>query len=137
MNCELIGLLGGFGVLMGVASVLGFTNGMEGLLWLVIGIICVVFIVWRAPLRPFLHGFFVSLIGGAVAPVIQSFFFSAYMANNPELSNRFAEIPGGLDARYFVVMLAPIIGLISGLVLGLASWVAAKLVGRNRTAARS
>ena len=37
MNWKLIGLLAGFGVLMGVASVLGFTEGIEAPLWLAIG----------------------------------------------------------------------------------------------------
>ena len=119
---------------MGIASVLGFTAGIEGLLWLAIGLICVLVIVWRVPIRSFSHGLLVGLIGGVAAPLIQFLFFSAYMANNPELSNRFARIPGGMDARYFVVMLAPIIGLISGLVLGLVCWVAVKLVGKRRVA---
>jgi hypothetical protein len=132
MNWKLIGLLCGFGVLMGGASVLGFTKGVEGLLWLVIGVICVWLIVWRAPVRFLPHGFFVGLIGGAVAPVIQFLFFSAYLANNPELATRFAEIPGGMEPRYFVLMLTPIIGLISGLMLGLACWLVAKLAGKSR-----
>ena len=134
MNWKLIGLLAGFGVLMGVASVLGLTKGIEGLLWLVIGIICVLGIVSRAPTRSFLHGFLVGLIGGAVAPIIQFLFFAAYMANNPELSKRFAEIPGGMEAKYFFLMLTPVIGLGSGLVLGLVCWLVAKLAGRKRVA---
>ena len=135
MSWKLIGLLAGFGVLMGVASVLGFTAGTEGLLWLFIGLICVGVIVWKAPRRWFQHGFFVGLIGGAGAPLIQFLFFPSYMANNPELSTRFAEIPGGMNARYFVLVLAPIIGLIGGLVLGLVCWLVAKLTSRSRVAA--
>jgi hypothetical protein len=132
MNWKLIAPLAGFGVLMGVASVLGFTAGIEGLLWLFIGLICVGAIVWKAPGRSFQHGFLVGLIGGAVAPLVQFLFFSTYIANNPELSARFSEIPGGLGARYFVLVLAPIIGLLSGFVLGLACWAAAKMTGRSR-----
>jgi hypothetical protein len=132
MNWKLIGLLSGFGVLMGVTSVLGFTKGMEGLLWLAIAVICVFLIVWRAPIRFFLHGIFVGLIGGAVAPVIQFLFFSTYLANNPELATKFAEIPGGMEPSYFVLMLTPIIGVISGLVLGVACWLVAKLAGKSR-----
>jgi hypothetical protein len=134
MNWKLIGLLCGFGVLMGGASVLGLTKGMEGLLWLVIGVICVWLIVWRAPVRFFLHGFFVGLIGGAVAPVVQFLFFATYRANNPELATRFAEIPGGMEPKYFFLMLTPIIGLASALALGLVCWLAAKLIGKKQVA---
>lgn len=137
MNWKLICPLAGFGVLMGVASVLGFTTGIEGLAWLVIGIICVGAIVWKAPGRSFQHGFIVGLIAGAVAPLIQFLFFSTYMANNPELSARFSEIPGGLGARYFVLLLAPIIGLVSGFVLGLACGLLAKLTRKSQVAASS
>jgi hypothetical protein len=134
MNWKLISLLSGFGVLMGVASVLGFTKGLEGLLWLVIAAVCVCLVAWRAPGRWFLHGFCVGLIGGAVAPVIQVLFFSSYMANNPDLATRFAEIPGGMEARYFFLMLTPAIGLLSGLVLGFVCWLVAKLPGKSRSA---
>ena len=134
MNWKLIGLLSGFGVLMGVASVLGFTKGLEGLLWPVIGGICVLLVVWRAPGRLFLHGFCVGLIGGAVAPVIQVLLFSTYMANNPELATRFAEFPVGMEARYFFLMLSPVIGLVSGLLLGFVCWLVARFAGKGRVA---
>ncbi len=135
MNWKLIGLLSGFGVLMGVASVLGFTAGIEGLLWLVIGLICMTAVVWKAPGRRFRHGFFVGLMGGTMAPLIQVLFFPTYLSNDPGLGTRFAEVPGGMDARYFVLLLAPVIGLVSGLALGMVCWTIAALFGRGRMAA--
>lgn len=135
MNWKLIVLLAGCGVVMGIASVLGFTSGIEGFLWLAIGIISVLVIVKKATARFFLHGFFVGLIGGAVAQLIQFLFFSRYMASNPDLAKSFTGIPGGMDAWYFVLMLASIIGLVSGFILGLLCWVAAKLVARSQVAA--
>jgi uncharacterized membrane protein YvlD (DUF360 family) len=134
MNWKLIGALSGFGVLMGVASVLGFTKGLEGLLWLVIAGVCVWLVVGRVPGRWFLHGFYVGLVGGAVAPILQVLFFSTYMANNPDLATKFAEIPGGMEPRMFFLVLTPGIALVSGLVLGLLCWLVAKLARKSRAA---
>jgi uncharacterized membrane protein YvlD (DUF360 family) len=134
MNWMLIGGLSAFGVLMGVTSVLGFTKGLEGLLWLSIAGVCVWLVVWRIPGRWFLHGFCVGLVGGAVAPIIQVLFFSTYMANNPDLVTKFAEIPGGMEPRTFFLLLTPGIALVSGLVLGLLCWLVAKLARRSQAA---
>ena len=125
----------GFGVFMGVASVLGFTSGIEGFLWLGIGLICASVIVWRAPGRSFQHGFLVGLIAGTVASLLQFLFFPTYMSNNPDLATRFFQVPGGLSARSFVLILAPIIGLVSGIVLGTVCWAVARLFGKGRAAA--
>ena len=135
MNWKLISLLAGFGVLMGVASVLGLTAGIEGALWAVIGLICVVVIAWRAPGHSFQHGFLVGLLAGTVASLLQFLFFPTYMSNNPDLATRFAQVPGGLNARSFVLILAPVIGLVSGIVLGAVCWLVAMVIAKRRAAA--
>lgn len=131
MNWRLIGALPGFGVLMGVASVLGFTKGLEGLLWLAIAGVCVWLVVRRVPSRWFLHGFCVGLAGGTAAPIIQVLFFSTYMANNPDLATKFAEIPGGMEPRTFFLVFTPGIAMVSGLVLGLLCWLVGTLTRKR------
>jgi hypothetical protein len=131
MNWKLIIALSAFGLAMGFASVFGITAGIEGFLWLVIGIFIAVVIALRMPARPFLHGLLIGIIGGLVASFMQVIFFPTYLVNNPESAKQMAQIPGGLDPRFFVLMLAPIISIASGLILGILSWVAAKIVRRN------
>ncbi|HXF04222.1 MAG TPA: hypothetical protein VNM72_02265 [Blastocatellia bacterium] len=132
MNWKLIVSLSGLGVLMGGASVLGLTRGSEGVLWLVFAALATVVIVRKAQTRPLLHGFFVGLIGGGLAPVVQFLFFSTYLASNPEVAEQFSRVPSGLGARYFVLVLAPVIGLVSGVALGLICWLGARLVVRRK-----
>jgi len=132
MKWKLIIPLSGFGLAMGIAAVLGFTKGIEGVLWLIIGIFCTVWIAKKVPANHFLHGFVVGLIGGALAPLVEGIFFSRYVSHYPEFNDPGYQIPGGLEPRTFVFALAPISGLISGVVLGLLSWAADKLL--NKTA---
>ncbi len=135
MNWKLIATLSGFGLAMGIAAVFGITAGIEGFLWLIIGIFSAVAIAMRMSSKHFLHGLLVGIIGGLVASFVQVIFFPIYLANNPESAKQMAQIPGGLDPRFFVLMLAPIIAVASGLILGALSWAAAKSIRRNSTLA--
>ena len=130
MNWKLILSLSGFGVLMGVLSVLGFTQGVEGWLWLALGIFCAGWMGTKLAERRFLHGFLTGLIGGAVAPVIQAVFFSTYVANNPEFMDAVGQLPPGISPRLIAVVAIPVGGLLSGVVLGLLTMLAGKFLYR-------
>lgn len=130
MNWKLILSLSGFGVLMGVISVLGFTQGIEGWLWLAIGIFCAGWMGTKLAGRRFLHGFLTGLIGGAVAPVIQAMFFSTYVANNPEFMQAASQLPPGISPRLLLVVAIPVGGLLSGAVLGLLTMLAGRILYR-------
>lgn len=130
MNWKLIITLSGIGLAMGVASVLGFTRGVEGFLWLALAIFCAIWITAKVSTKHFLHGFWVGLIAGVVSPLTQFIFFPTYLANNPESAGAFNQIPAGLNARYFVLVTAPFIGVISGIVLGIFSWATAQIKSR-------
>lgn len=130
-NWKLVAGLGSLGLLMGAASVLGFTRGIEGFLWLVLAILCACAIAWKAHARPFRHGFLTGLLAGLAARVVQFLFFPAYLRNNPELVAQFAQLPPGWNARYFTLLLSPIVALVSGCALGLASYGLAYLARRR------
>jgi uncharacterized membrane protein YeaQ/YmgE (transglycosylase-associated protein family) len=128
MNWKLILSLSVFGVVMGLASVSGVTKGIEGWLWLVVWLICVVWIARAVATKRFQHGFMVGFIGGAVAPLIQGLLYSTYTKNNPEMTQQFDRVTQGLPARPFVMVSGLIIGLITGLVVGAVTWVAGKFI---------
>ena len=102
MNWKLILSLSTIGVLMGIAGRVGLTGGIEGILWIVIGIVCAIQIAKRVAGEHFLHGFMVGLIGGLVMPLLWN-----------------------------GILLAPFISLVSGIVFGLFSWVAGKIVRKG------
>ena len=128
MNWKLIFSLTLFGVAMGIAPILGFVPpAFEWLFWLVIALFCAWWIAKKAAAKLFLHGFMVGLIDGLVAPIITAIFFSPYMANNPSYAEQAKQIPGGLDPRTFSLILAPVIGVVYGMVLGFFAWLAGKI----------
>ena len=124
MNWRLILTLSAFGVLMGVATVLGITKGIEGLLWLIIAIFCAFWIARNVKEKHFQHGLLVGIIAGSIAPLIQVLLFSTYAANNPEIARN---TPAGWSARTLFLIMTPFIGGVSGLVLGLLAWMAGKI----------
>jgi hypothetical protein len=130
MNWKLILSLSGFGVIMGALSVLGWTRGVEGWLWLAIGIFCAGWMGTQLAERRFLHGFLVGLIGGAASSLIQTIFFSTYLANNPEFSQAAAQLPPGIPLILIPIIAIPIGGLFSGVVLGLLTMLAGKFLYR-------
>lgn len=128
MNWRLIVSLSGFGLVMGIASVLGLTQGWEGLLWLLIGVFCALWMARRVAAKHFRHGFLAGLLGGCLAPLLQAIFFATYLDNNPQLRESFQQIPAGIAARTFVFLLIPVIAILSGLALGLLTWAAGKII---------
>ena len=130
MNWKSTLMLSGIGVLMGLAAVFGLTRSLEGPLWLVIGVGCSLWIARRL-VRPFLHGFWVGLVGGAAATVIQAVFYSTYLERNPGQAVSVQDLPWNLSPRAFVLAVAPVSGLMSGLMLGLLSWLSSKLIGKK------
>jgi uncharacterized membrane protein YeaQ/YmgE (transglycosylase-associated protein family) len=128
MNWRLIFTLSVVGVLMGVATVLGITKGMEGLLWLIIAIFCAFWIARNVKEKHFQHGLLVGVIAGSIAPLIQVLLFSTYAANNPEIVR---DAPPGWSARTLFLIMTPFIGVVSGLVLGLLTWAAGKVFRKS------
>lgn len=119
--------LSAFGAAMGAASVLGWTAGVEPVLWLAIAAICSVVLARMGPSRPFLHGFAAGALGGIASPLVQAAFFDVYLRNNPHLVPEYAQIPQGLDPRLFVLAISPGIALASGVVLGALTMAVARL----------
>ena len=129
MHYKLILLFSSIGLLMGLLSVAGLTQGIEPFLWLIVGIITA-WVVSRKVVRQFLHGFLIGLAWGTLNGIVQSLFFDTYMENNPHLRPDLESIPF-ISARLFVLAMGPVIGLLTGAVVGGMRWGAGKVKGRG------
>jgi uncharacterized membrane protein YeaQ/YmgE (transglycosylase-associated protein family) len=107
--------------------VFGYTKRLEPVLWLLIAGVCAFVIAKQCRRRQFLHGFFVGLIGGTVASLIQALLFQTYSTNNPRFIEDFGKVSAGISARTFILALTPIIGVIGAILLGLLCWGAGKV----------
>ena len=132
MNWKLIFLLSLFGLAMGFATVYIIPSTIEPFLWLAIFLVCAFLIARYAPGKYFLHGLLVSIVNSIWITAVHAALFYDYVAHHPEylLSLQQPGVPEALSGhpRRLMVITGPIIGVISGLILGLFSWVASKFV---------
>ena len=126
MNWKLIFLLSLFGLAMGIATVFVIPSTIEPLFWLAIFLICAYLIAKRAPGRYFLHGLMVSIINSLWITVLHVLLYDQYIANHPQEAAMMDSLP--LSPRLLMLLTGPLIGVVSGVILGLFAFVASKLV---------
>jgi purine-cytosine permease-like protein len=128
MNYRLVLTLSLFGLAMGIATVFVIPSSIEPLFWLAIFVICALVIARRVESRHFLHGFLVSLTNGVWITTAHVALFHQYVARHPAEAAMAEGMP--LGARAMMAVTGPIIGVVSGLVLGLFCYAAARLTRR-------
>jgi hypothetical protein len=125
MNWKLIFALSLFGLAMGVATVFVVPSNVEPVFWLVIFVICAVIIARAGVPKPFLHGLLVSVVNSVWIITAHELFFDRYVGGHPQE----ASMPtGGIPQRVVMVVFGLLIGVVSGLVLGLFAWIASRFV---------
>jgi hypothetical protein len=135
MNLPLVALLVLFGLAMGLGTLAGvIPTGLELPLWLVIAVICGVWIGMKVTRLTFLHGLLAGLLAFLVSPLLQVAFFDTYLRNNPLAAQSLKSVPPGMSPRLFVAIISPVIAIVYGLCVGLLAWLAAKLMRRGKPA---
>lgn len=130
MNFKLIFLLSLFGLVMAIATVFWIPTKIEPYFWLAIFIFSAYVIAKKAPGKFFIHGFLVSLMNCIWITGIHVTLYDQYLAFHPEDVKRMAELNTSMSPRMLMLVTGPIIGIITGLILGLFSFVASKLIKR-------
>jgi len=114
---------------MAFATVYFIPSNIEPLFWLIIFIVCAIVIAKKCSGKYFLNGFMVSIFNCVWITTVHLLLYSTYIANHHDmhemltLNNPFAGHP-----RLFMAVSGPVIGIISGLVLGLFSFIASKII---------
>jgi hypothetical protein len=126
MNFRLIFLLSLFGLAMAFATVYWIPSTIEPIFWLMIFLVCAFIIARQAPGQYFLHGFLVSLFNSIWITAVHIALADTYLPRHPQEVVMMAKMPS-LSARVSMLVTGPVIGVITGLVLGLFSWVASRL----------
>ena len=128
VNGKLILLLSLFGLAMAVATVFVIPSNIEPVFWLVIFIVCAVVIARQCTERHFMHGFLVSLANCVWVTGAHILLADTYLANHPQEAEMLAKMPLPDSPRLMMLMTGPLVGIVSGLVLGLFAFIASKLV---------
>lgn len=130
MNWKLCVLLSLGGLFMGVATIYVIPSTIEPVFWLAIFIACASMIARFAPGRYFLHGFLVSILNSIWVTLAHISRYDIYIASHPEFAQMVQTLPPALskDPQALMLLIGPITGILSGLVLGLFCWLASKLI---------
>lgn len=129
MNFKLILGLSLFGLFMSIGTVYFIPSSIEPGCWLVIFLICAYLIAKNAPGKYFLHGLCTSLVNCVYITGTHVLLFSKYAAGHAmeiENSNKLPILLG--HTRQQMLLIGPMVGILSGIVLGLFAFVASKMV---------
>ena len=138
MNWKLILQLSLFGLVMGVGTVFVIPSTLEPFLWLVVFVISAYLIATRAADRYFLHGVALGLANCVWVTGAHVLFFAQYISRHPAEQARMTTMPLATHPRVLMLIVGPLIGLLSGVVIGLFAMLAHRLaVPRARPAVSS
>jgi hypothetical protein len=131
LNFALIGALSLFGLGMALATVWWIPSTIEPAFWLLIFIACALIIARTCRTRHFLHGFLVSLANCVWVTSAHVLFYQSYLANHASEAAMLKTMPLPDSPRAMMTLMGPVVGVVSGLVLGGFSFVAGKVFKRS------
>ena len=126
MDWKLILQLSLFGLAMAFATVFAIPPNVEPAFWLVIFLICAYVIAKARPTRRFVHGLLLGLVNSVWITSAHLVFFDRYVAGHAQEAAMMKNMP--VSPKLMMALTGPIVGLISGVVIGLLALAAGKLV---------
>ena len=133
MSSSLILKLSMFGLVMGVASVFWIPPNAEPFFWLPIFLICA-YVIGRTAKKPFLTGVLLGLANSVWITAAHILLSSEYLERHAREAAMMRTMPIPNSPRLMMAMMGPIIGLVSGVIIGLLALLASKLAKPKRLA---
>ena len=127
MNTSLILTLSMFGLAMGLATVFWIPSTIEPAFWLPIFIFCAYTIARQCAARRFLHGLFLGVANSVWITSAHILFSTQYLAGHASEADMMKSMPWPDSPRLMMALTGPLVGLISGVVIGLFALIAGKL----------
>ena len=128
MDWKLVFGLSLFGLAMGITTVSVVPPSAEPILWLTIFLVCAFLIARKRSSGHFLHGFLVGVVNSVWVTAAHVLFFAKYLANHPKEASMMSSMPSPNSPRVMMALIGPVVGIFSGIVIGLLAWVAAKFI---------
>lgn len=136
MNLKLILLLSIFGLAMGLATVFFIPSNIEPAFWLPIFVLCAVLIARGVSGNAFVHGVYLGLANSVWITAAHVLFFDRYIATHASEASMMQIMPLANSPRLMMALTGPVIGVISGVIIGVLSFLASRFVkpGKVQTA---
>ena len=131
MNYRLIFQLSLLGLAMAIATVFWIPSTSEPLYWLVIFIISAYFIALKSSGKYFKAGFWVSIGNCVWITAAHIIFIHTYIASHPQQADMMTKMPFPDSPRLMMLITGTVIGIVSGLVLGLFAFTASRILQKK------
>ncbi len=131
MNWKLIFQLSLFGLAMAIATVYVIPSKIEPAFWLVIFVVCAYLIAKNSPGLHFLHGLLLGLANSVWITAAHVLLYDSYIARHAQEAAMMQSAPLSVSPRVMMAIVGPVVGLLSGVILGLFAFVAGKLVKKT------
>jgi uncharacterized membrane protein len=131
MNIKLIFQLSLFGLAMAIATVFWIPLNYEPFFWLIIFFICAYQIAKKCFEKYFLNGFLVSLVNCIWITAAHLILFHNYIIHHPRVAKMMMKMPMHRSPRLLMLVAGPIIGILSGILLGLFSFMASRMIRKK------
>jgi hypothetical protein len=129
MNWRTIVELSFLGLAMGIATVFVIPSTIEPLFWIAVFVISAYVIARRCAGREFVHGLLVGIANSVWVTAWHVLFFRQYLVNHPQEAAMMSSMPAPESPRLMMVLVGPVIGVVSGALIGLLALLARKLLG--------
>jgi hypothetical protein len=134
VNWKLILQLSMFGLAMGLGTVFVIPPTIEPVFWLVIFLVCAYAIARNCRQQQFLHGLLLGLANSVWITAAHILLFDQYAARHPQEVEVMRSTPMAADPRLMMLILGPVVGAISGIVMGVLAAIAGKVLRRASVA---
>jgi hypothetical protein len=105
-------------------------SSIEPIFWLAIFAVCAYVIAKNAPGKFFLHGLLLGILNSVWVTGAHVLMFDAYLSRHPQEAAMMTKMPMPDSPRLMMLMTGPVVGVVSGVLIGLFAWIAGKLVKR-------
>jgi len=131
LNIKLVVLLSLFGLAMALGTVFVIPSNIEPVFWLAIFVVCAGLIARRCSGKYFVHGLLVGLANCVWVTSFHILYVDSYLARHPQEAAMMKTMPLPDSPRLMMLMMGPVVGVASGIVLGLFALVASKILKRK------
>ncbi|MDC8005394.1 hypothetical protein POV27_15125 [Aureisphaera galaxeae] len=127
MNWRFIFFLSPIGVLMGALLVKGIGNPWIIIFWTLFGLLTAYMLSRYIPEKWFPTALAIGTLWGIFHNILESIFFDTYLVNNEGYTQVLSN-PNWIRARYWVLLTGPIVGLGTGFLIAIFTWLLKKVV---------
>lgn len=135
MNWKLVFSLSLLGLAMALGTVSIIPSNVEPIFWLAIFLVCALVIAKSVPSAYFVNGLMVGIVNSVWVTGAHVVLFARYIANHHREAAMMTSMPLANHPRVMMLIIGPMIGIVSGAIIGVLAVILSKWVKRQSAVA--